>query len=171
MDARPGTYALLLRARSGGRIQIGRCGSLAVRPGWYVYVGSAFGPGGLRARLRHHCRLAERPHWHIDYLRRALRPSWSGIATTRSTANMAGQRAWDAWTRRRSRCPASGRLTATVAVTCSFSPARPAWPSFDAGFTRSCRATPGSPRQPWPTPALTRWPTPRKRVAGRMSGA
>ena len=74
MDARPGTYALLLRARSGGRIQIGRCGSLAVRPGWYVYIGSAFGPGGLRARLRHHCRLAERPHWHIDYLRRAAAP-------------------------------------------------------------------------------------------------
>ena len=74
MDARPGTYALLLRARSGRRIQIGRCGSLAVRPGWYVYIGSAFGPGGLRARLRHHCRVSERPHWHIDYLRRAATP-------------------------------------------------------------------------------------------------
>jgi Uri superfamily endonuclease len=38
-------------------------------PGFYVYVGSALGPGGVRARVRHHQRAAGRPHWHIDYLR------------------------------------------------------------------------------------------------------
>ncbi|MAG36302.1 MAG: hypothetical protein CL878_08665 [Dehalococcoidia bacterium] len=37
--------------------------------GWYAYVGSARGPGGLQARLRHHLRPPTRPHWHIDYLR------------------------------------------------------------------------------------------------------
>lgn len=30
--------------------------------------GSAFGPGGLRARLRHHLESVAEPHWHIDYL-------------------------------------------------------------------------------------------------------
>ncbi len=78
IDARPGTYALILRAWPTGRLvpilQIGRCGALRVETGWYVYVGSAFGPGGLRARLRHHCRVSALPHWHIDYLRRAAEP-------------------------------------------------------------------------------------------------
>jgi Uri superfamily endonuclease len=45
---------------------------LAGEPGYYLYIGSAFGPGGLTARLAHHCRIATRLHWHIDYLRSAL---------------------------------------------------------------------------------------------------
>ena len=35
-------------------------------------MGSALGPGGLAARLRHHLRMAKRPHWHIDHLRQKL---------------------------------------------------------------------------------------------------
>ena len=69
MTSDPGTYALLLASSDSRSLSIGRLGRLAVRPGWYVYVGSAFGPGGVRARLAHHRRLAARPHWHIDYLR------------------------------------------------------------------------------------------------------
>jgi len=79
-DARSGTYALLLRI-SGvvtERVAIGRRYQLSLTPGWKVYVGSAFGPGGVAARLAHHRRLAERPHWHIDALRRyaALESVW-----------------------------------------------------------------------------------------------
>lgn len=78
MDARPGTYALILRVRPTERsiptLQIGRCGTLRVQPGWYVYVGGAFGPGGVRARLRHHWRVSATPRWHIDYLRRTAEP-------------------------------------------------------------------------------------------------
>ena len=69
LQSQPGTYALLLSAASDELVQIGRLGQLHVRAGFYVYVGSAFGPGGVRARLAHHCRPAARPHWHIDYLR------------------------------------------------------------------------------------------------------
>jgi Uri superfamily endonuclease len=65
----PGTYALLLRCRRPVRLRIGRLGSLAACPGFYVYVGSALGPGGVSARVRHHERAPGRPHWHIDYLR------------------------------------------------------------------------------------------------------
>lgn len=66
---RPGTYALILECRRAERIDIGRLGRLAVEPGVYVYIGSAFGPGGLAARIRHHARVSVRPHWHIDHLR------------------------------------------------------------------------------------------------------
>ena len=68
-----GTYALVLQATAGESMQIGRLGKLELRPGFYVYVGSAFGPGGVRARLRHHLKQAARPHWHIDYLRPTTR--------------------------------------------------------------------------------------------------
>ena len=65
----PGTYALILFCPRARRLEVGKLGVFDLRPGWYVYVGSAFGFGGLRARCRHHRRLTPRPRWHIDYLR------------------------------------------------------------------------------------------------------
>ena len=78
MQALSGTYALILSTSRKGQIAIGRIGTLLLQPGFYVYVGSAFGPGGLKARIRHHCRKATRPHWHIDYLASelALKEIW-----------------------------------------------------------------------------------------------
>lgn len=70
MQSRPGTYALILRATCRRIIQVGRLGRLAMQPGFYVYVGSALGPGGLKARVGRHLQPAACPHWHIDYLRR-----------------------------------------------------------------------------------------------------
>ncbi|HAT85811.1 MAG TPA: DUF123 domain-containing protein [Rhizobiales bacterium] len=37
-------------------------------PGWYVYAGSANGPGGLRARLSRHLAKDKSRRWHIDQL-------------------------------------------------------------------------------------------------------
>lgn len=37
-------------------------------PGFYVYAGSAYGPGGLRARIRRHMRRGKPSHWHVDTL-------------------------------------------------------------------------------------------------------
>ena len=68
----PGTYALILFAASDKLIEIGKLGRFAFTPGFYVYVGSACGPGGLKARIAHHETIAQRPHWHMDYLRPAL---------------------------------------------------------------------------------------------------
>lgn len=73
IPAAPGTYVLVLHCSENRSIRVGRLGSFRLRPGWYLYVGSAFGPGGLRARIAHHRRRAERPHWHVDYLRRHTR--------------------------------------------------------------------------------------------------
>jgi len=72
MQARSGTYALIGVCDSNQQVIIGKLGQLQVRPGYYVYIGSAFGPGGLKARIVHHTRISVRPHWHIDYLRPAL---------------------------------------------------------------------------------------------------
>jgi len=63
---RPGTYALLLRLQQYTTLEVGRMGTFRLQAGLYVYVGSARGPGGLRARLDRHTRDDKRPHWHID---------------------------------------------------------------------------------------------------------
>ena len=74
MHARPGTYALIMRCSSEQKVEVGKLGRLHLRPGFYVYVGSAFGPGGLKARIAHHMKISEKPHWHMDYVRPALVP-------------------------------------------------------------------------------------------------
>ena len=77
---RPGTYALILRARSAAQISVGRWGTLDVMPGYYIYVGSAFGPGGVSGRIQRHCRQNKTLRWHIDYLREVTTPvqAWCG---------------------------------------------------------------------------------------------
>ena len=72
MLAKHGTYALILETSTEHTVQIGKLGRLHVRPGFYIYVGSAFGPGGLKARIAHHVKISQRPHWHINYLRSVL---------------------------------------------------------------------------------------------------
>jgi Uri superfamily endonuclease len=69
IEPKPGTYALIVSCESTARIQVGRLGTMQLQRGYYVYLGSALGPGGLRARIAHHQKLSTRPHWHIDYLR------------------------------------------------------------------------------------------------------
>lgn len=69
LEPRSGSYALLCIPCTTGEIQIGKLGTLDLQPGYYVYVGSAFGPGGVRARIMHHIQRSSRPHWHIDYLK------------------------------------------------------------------------------------------------------
>jgi Uri superfamily endonuclease len=69
LPALPGTYVLLMRVRHSACLTVGSLGECNLDSGWYVYVGSAQGSGGLRARIGRHLRKAERRHWHIDYLR------------------------------------------------------------------------------------------------------
>lgn len=69
-----GTYALILRLDEKRRLTAGRLGEFELIPGTYIYLGSAFGPGGLRARLRRHLAGTGSPHWHIDALREIAPP-------------------------------------------------------------------------------------------------
>jgi Uri superfamily endonuclease len=76
-----GTYLLILHlATPLQQLPIGRLGLADFAPGYYLYVGSAFGAGGLAARLAHHRQAHKQAmHWHIDYLRphTYLREIWS----------------------------------------------------------------------------------------------
>ncbi len=47
-----GTYVLVMRLGRLRRVRVGRLGVQEFPAGLYLYVGSAFGPGGLRARIR-----------------------------------------------------------------------------------------------------------------------
>lgn len=81
----PGSYILVLHAAQHGEITVGRLGRVIVTPGWYLYIGSALGPGGLRGRVRHHTQPVIRPHWHIDYLRQVctMTEVWYTVAAQR----------------------------------------------------------------------------------------
>ena len=85
-----GLYALQLRVLVRQRVVVGALGEVTLEPGDYVYVGSAYGPGGLRARVGRHLRGGAHRHWHIDYLRgvatvTAVRP-WPGAARSEECA-------------------------------------------------------------------------------------
>jgi Uri superfamily endonuclease len=61
-----GTYALLLRPEQEVALTVGKLGPFCLAPGLYAYVGSARGPGGIRARVTRHIRNVTQIHWHID---------------------------------------------------------------------------------------------------------
>ena len=63
-----GVYILLAWLNRTQSIGIGQLGQFSFSPGHYVYVGSACGHGGIRARVGHHLESRAQPHWHIDYL-------------------------------------------------------------------------------------------------------
>jgi Uri superfamily endonuclease len=74
LPSRPGTYALLLASQTEQNLQVGRLGSIRLLRGFYVYVGSAFGPGGLNSRVTRHLSAHKKHRWHIDYVRTATKP-------------------------------------------------------------------------------------------------
>lgn len=63
----PGAYALLIGMAVPLRFDRGQVSGHSP-PGWYVYAGSARGPGGIRARIARHFRSTRKPHWHVDEL-------------------------------------------------------------------------------------------------------
>ena len=69
-----GTYALIYRCDAPFQAKVGKLGPVSFSTGYWIYIGSAFGPGGLKSRLGHHLKPSPRPHWHLDYVKHALRP-------------------------------------------------------------------------------------------------
>ena len=65
-----GAYVLVLSVKETQRLVIGRLGRFTFIPGFYGYLGSACGHGGIRARVSHHLAFVGEAHWHIDYLLR-----------------------------------------------------------------------------------------------------
>ncbi|TQV77959.1 GIY-YIG nuclease family protein [Denitrobaculum tricleocarpae] len=63
-----GAYLLALRLPVERERGGSKRGTKVPAPGWYLYAGSAWGGGGIRARLGRHFRREKKPHWHIDRL-------------------------------------------------------------------------------------------------------
>jgi Uri superfamily endonuclease len=87
-----GTYILIASVAQMKRLEIGSLGAFAFVPGFYAYVGSAFGAGGLRARVGHHLESTAAPHWHIDYLLGIAEPVevWFSTASQKLECHWAG---------------------------------------------------------------------------------
>lgn len=65
----PGIYILVINVSKRICLDIESLNRPCIDAGLYGYIGSARGPGGIGARLRHHLRRdKERLWWHIDYL-------------------------------------------------------------------------------------------------------
>lgn len=73
-----GTYVLHLLLAEPRTIRVGALGVRQFPAGHLAYVGSAWGPGGLAARLRRHLALEKPCRWHLDYLRplASVRAAW-----------------------------------------------------------------------------------------------
>lgn len=69
LPAARGSYVLRLHLPQAIHLRVGRLGVYDFSAADYLYLGSANGPGGIRARLMHHFRPVTRPHWHLDWLR------------------------------------------------------------------------------------------------------
>ena len=69
-----GTYVVWLRLAHRTEMVVGSLGKAVFPKGHFAYVGSAFGPGGLPARVGRHLAGIGRPRWHIDHLRHHADP-------------------------------------------------------------------------------------------------
>lgn len=85
MKPKSGTYALVFECRKPATIEVGRLGAVELQQGFYIYVGSALGPGGVKARVERHWRSDKRLHWHLDYVTEYLTPveAWYVNGTSR----------------------------------------------------------------------------------------
>lgn len=68
LPATAGAYALLIRLDRPVRPAIRTLAPATLAAGYYLYLGSARGPGGIRARVARHLRRDKPVHWHVDHL-------------------------------------------------------------------------------------------------------
>jgi len=75
-----GAYLLVIDLDRPLALDIATLRSATLPPGRYVYCGSAYGPGGLAARVGRHLRRDKPIRWHIDRVTAAGRVSSVGLA-------------------------------------------------------------------------------------------
>lgn len=68
LPALPGAYLLVCRLAAPLKTLPDRFTGKHLDPGWYIYAGSARGPGGIAARLGRHLDGTGKRRWHIDAL-------------------------------------------------------------------------------------------------------
>ncbi|MBE9554023.1 MAG: GIY-YIG nuclease family protein [Proteobacteria bacterium] len=79
LPGEPGAYVLLIRLDSELTLDMPSFRGKSLMPGLYAYCGSAYGPGGIRARVSRHLRGGKPLRWHVDRLTAAGRVEQVGI--------------------------------------------------------------------------------------------
>lgn len=74
LPSQAGTYCLTFHCSSLSQVTVGKLGTYQIVPGYYCYIGSAFGRGGIKSRIQRHLKINKGNHWHLDYLRPYLEP-------------------------------------------------------------------------------------------------
>ncbi len=74
-----GVYVLYLEIVQDSEFLVGSLGVVKLAKGTYLYIGSARGPGGLRARISRHFDKRKKIRWHIDYLTTHTNVILSGV--------------------------------------------------------------------------------------------
>ena len=77
IPAQLGAYLLLIELTKVTDVKLSNKRRASLVPGRYLYAGSAYGPGGLRARIARHMRRAKVQRWHVDQLTKTgVRDAW-----------------------------------------------------------------------------------------------
>ena len=71
LGAERGAYLLLISLPRPVRLSFQSIKPRVLLSGEYIYAGSAWGPGGIRARVKRHMKRGKRRHWHVDDLTEA----------------------------------------------------------------------------------------------------
>lgn len=85
----PGSYLLFVHLASRLTPDISKFAGRALEPGWFLYAGSARGPGGIAARAGRHLRTDKVLRWHIDHLTDAAQQVWAAPVLERSECEIA----------------------------------------------------------------------------------
>lgn len=67
----PGAYVLVVQTSKPLKVAIAGNPTKRLDAGRYLYCGSAWGPGGLKARVARHMRRGKAIRWHVDRLTEA----------------------------------------------------------------------------------------------------
>ncbi len=73
LSTAPGAYLLVIDLDAPLALDVPRGRAATLAAGRYGYCGSAYGPGGIRARVSRHLRQLKAIRWHIDRLTAAGR--------------------------------------------------------------------------------------------------
>ena len=68
LTTEPGAYLLIIDLDAKLSLDVPKGASATLPPGRYGYCGSAYGPGGIRARVARHLKPVKTMRWHIDRL-------------------------------------------------------------------------------------------------------
>lgn len=69
-----GNYVIVGYSPLPFNLEMKRFGRMELPAGYYLYCGSAHGPGGLRSRVQRHLDAHTKKFWHFDHIKGHLNP-------------------------------------------------------------------------------------------------